>query len=65
MGSEDEAHERDEDSPLVRRLRNLKWPEVPPDVRERCWREFQQMMAASGLRRGDCDPGSDEGPPAA
>lgn len=34
-----------EDDELIRRLRNLKWPEVQPEVRERCWREFQKRIA--------------------
>jgi hypothetical protein len=62
--SEREAHAEDEDSPLVRRLRNLTWPEVPADVRDRCWREFQKMMAASRLGRDAGEPEPDEGSPA-
>jgi hypothetical protein len=32
-----------EESPLVRRLRTLKWPDVPPGLRERSWQKFQRL----------------------
>ena len=35
-------HESDE---LVQRLRNLQWDEVSPELRDRCWREFNRMLA--------------------
>jgi hypothetical protein len=37
-----------EEEELVQRLRGLEWPEVPSDVRERCWREFSERIANSG-----------------
>lgn len=49
---------------LVRRLRDMTWPEVPSEVRERCWREFQEMMVDSGRLKpepnGDRAGSSDE-----
>lgn len=30
---------------LVRRLRELQWPSVMPEVRERCWDAFNQRLA--------------------
>ena len=45
----------DDDSPLVQRLRNLGWPQVTPGVRERCWREFQQMMASGEMPEAQAD----------
>jgi hypothetical protein len=30
---------------LVRRLRELRWPTVRPEVRERCWAAFNQRLA--------------------
>lgn len=30
---------------LVRRLRGLKWTEVDPQLRFRCWEEFSQKLA--------------------
>jgi hypothetical protein len=30
---------------LVERLRRLDWPKPDKDLRERCWREFQQQAA--------------------
>ena len=32
------------DDDLVRRLRGLKWPEVPPDVKDRCWEQFRERI---------------------
>lgn len=29
---------------LVRRLRELQWPTVRPEVRERCWAAFNQRL---------------------
>ena len=51
--------------PLVDRLRNLHWPDVSAEARERCWREFQEMMiergngASNGSRSADREPRSD------
>ncbi len=36
---------RDEEDELVRRLRGLEWPEVSPDVRQRCWEEFRRRIS--------------------
>ena len=30
---------------LVQRLRRMKWPEVSPELRQRCWEEFSQKMS--------------------
>lgn len=63
---EHREHDRDDDDlehayePLVERLRNLTWPEVPEELRERCWREFQKMMEGRGRRRGE-EAASDDG----
>jgi hypothetical protein len=48
-GQDEHEDYEEEFEPLVDRLRHLKWPEVPSDVRERCWQDFQQMMSDSGL----------------
>ena len=41
----DSDHEElEEDNPLVRRLRHLEWPEVPSEVRERCWQDFVRRL---------------------
>lgn len=40
---EDFEHEHE---PLVRRLRDMDWPRVPADLRERAWREFQRRTGA-------------------
>jgi hypothetical protein len=47
----DQAYE-----PLVQRLRNLKWPQLSPEERERYWREFQRMV---GDRRSHHAPDPD------
>lgn len=47
-GERNEDFERDYE-PLVDRLRNLKWPEVSDETRERCWNEFQKMMTERGI----------------
>ncbi len=33
---------------LVRRLRGLKWTEVDPQLRFRCWEEFSRRLADAG-----------------
>jgi hypothetical protein len=33
-----------DDDPLVRRLRGMKWAEVPVEVRERCWGEIKHRI---------------------
>jgi hypothetical protein len=30
---------------LVKRLRNLEWPAVRPEVAERCWSEFSRRLS--------------------
>jgi hypothetical protein len=55
------ADGEDENSPLVQRLRNLRWPQVPPGVRERCWREFQQRIASADLLAPEPEPDPDSG----
>lgn len=34
------------ESELVRRLRALEWPAVSPEMRERCWREFELRLGS-------------------
>src|SRR3954466_15595289 len=34
-----------ENDELVRRLRELQWPSVRPEVRERCWDAFNMRLA--------------------
>jgi hypothetical protein len=49
----------EENGPLVDRLRNLQWPEVDPDLRERSWEQFQRMIdqgAAKADPDGDGEP---------
>jgi len=36
---------------LVRRLNKLEWAPVPDELRERCWREFEQRMTENGSDR--------------
>jgi hypothetical protein len=36
---------RPESDELVRRLRELQWPSVRPEVRERCWDAFNRRLA--------------------
>jgi hypothetical protein len=31
---------------LARRLRELRWPEVTPEVRQRCWEELSRQVSA-------------------
>jgi hypothetical protein len=33
---------------LVRRLSRLEWAPVPEELRERCWREFEQRLSHNG-----------------
>jgi hypothetical protein len=42
-----------EDDELVRRLRTLQWAPVAPELRERCWDDFQERAAqrATGEQR--------------
>jgi hypothetical protein len=35
-----------QDDELVQRLRNLKWAEVSPELRQRCWKELTARIAA-------------------
>jgi hypothetical protein len=35
-----------ENDPLVRRLRDLEWAKVSPDLRARCWERISTRMAA-------------------
>lgn len=50
---EDEEFEwlESEDDPLVRRLRNLKWPEVRPELRERCWKAICEKVEQQQAER--------------
>lgn len=41
-----------EDDELVRRLRALKWTEVDPQLRFRCWEEFSRKLEEGGLPAG-------------
>lgn len=40
--------ERDDD--LVRRLRELEWPAVHPQLKHECWREFQERLRREAPR---------------
>jgi len=56
-GATEEEDEEDfewlesEDDPLVRRLRNLKWPEVRPELRERCWKAICERVEQQQAER--------------
>ena len=39
------ALEESEEGPLVERLRQLEWPTVDPELRQRSWQRFQKLMA--------------------
>jgi hypothetical protein len=51
-GNEFQPFDR-EDEELVRRLRDLEWPAVNPEVRERCWSAFVDRL--EGDARDDAD----------
>ena len=38
---------------LVHRLSKLEWAPVPTELRERCWREFEQRISENGDGGGD------------
>jgi hypothetical protein len=40
-----------EDDELVRRLRDLEWPSVDPQLKHECWLEFQERMRREAPRR--------------
>jgi hypothetical protein len=44
---------RGDEDELVRRLRTLQWPEVSPELRERCWEEFSRRIADKQLSPAD------------
>jgi hypothetical protein len=37
---------------LVRRLSGLEWAPVPDELRERCWKEFEQRVTQNGNGSG-------------
>jgi hypothetical protein len=41
---------------LVRRLRGLKWTEVDPQLRFRCWEQFSQKLADRGVADDQSTP---------
>ena len=41
---------------LVGRLSKLEWAPVPTELRERCWREFQERIAQGTNGAGDHTP---------
>lgn len=46
MGSDEELEDFEEEfGPLERRLRNMKWMDAEPGLRERCWNEFQRIIS--------------------
>ena len=53
-GDEPSLFEGQEDE-LVRRLRGLEWPAVSPEVRDRCWREFERQLG-TGAPAADPPP---------
>jgi hypothetical protein len=38
---------RSDGDELVRRLRNLQWPEVSAEVRQRCWKELTSRLSGN------------------
>jgi hypothetical protein len=53
-----------EDGPteLIQRLRTLRWPEVTPEVRQRCWEQLSQQVADLSAPDGSlraCQDGAD------
>lgn len=50
-----------ESDELVRRLRGLKWTEVDPKLRFRCWEEFSQKLAENGLAAAESGPARENG----
>ena len=38
---------------LVRRLSTLEWAPVPGELRERCWKDFEQRAASNGGKPGE------------
>jgi len=48
--SPEEDLKDEEWGPLVERLRNLTWPEVPPHVRERSLQRLRELGALDGQR---------------
>lgn len=42
-----------ESDELVRRLSRLEWAPVPAELRERCWREFEERIAESKNGTGE------------
>jgi hypothetical protein len=47
----------EEDATLVERLRRMNWPAVDPELRQRSWERFQQLVA--GRREGSEDEPDD------
>ena len=33
-----------DDDPLVRRLRSMKWNDMPAEIRERCWDQIERRL---------------------
>jgi hypothetical protein len=54
LDTRDDHHEPDQ---LVQRLRNLQWDDVSSEVRDRCWREFNLMLAERDERISRADRG--------
>ena len=44
-----------ENDQLVRRLRGLEWAPVAPELRERCWLDFNERIAQRDVR-GEQEP---------
>ena len=47
----------EEDEELVRRLRELDWPAVDPQLKHQCWLEFQERMRREAPRDPSLDTG--------
>jgi hypothetical protein len=47
---------------LVRRLRELEWPAVQPEVRERCWVAFSERVGKREAVPGAATNGNGSGP---
>jgi hypothetical protein len=61
MSSADHQEDFEQEfGPLERRLRDMKWPDVEPGMRERCWRDFKRIAAEGGLGSPGADTPGDE-----
>jgi hypothetical protein len=45
----------EEEGPLVERLRHLEWPSVDPEIRQRAWERFQELMAKMDQQKDESE----------